>query len=455
MIKLIISDFDGVLLDLKQLHFDVLNLALKTIDEKYVISIEDHLKIFDGLTTTKKLEILCKTKNFPIAKAHEINNLKQKFTIELLEKFSNINKNIPNVIKLLKNDGYLFYVASNAIKNTIEFGINKLSITNLVDKVFSNQDIKNPKPNSEIYLRCMVDAGVNPDETLIIEDSKYGREAALKSGAHVCGVDNSFDFSYNKIKNMINSIKPTTIKWAGQSDLNILIPMAGAGSRFAKFGYKLPKPLIDVNGIPMIQSVINNLNVSGNFIFIVQRDHYEKFNLKFYLNALTPNCKIILTDGPTHGAAWDTLLAKEFINNDKHLLIANSDQYIDNFNSCDFIYNAIYKNADASILTFESENDPKWSYVKLKDNYVIEVAEKKTISNIATIGIYYWKHGSDYIASAEKMIAANDRTNNEFYVVPAFNYAIKNGKKIIIYDINANDFWSLGTPEDLDKYLKR
>lgn len=449
MIKLIISDFDGVLMDLKEIHFEALNRALEPIGKEFIISTEEHVKLFDGLSTKRKLKLLSELKGFPLDKFEQVNDLKQQFTVELLTSFLKINYDIVDVLTLLKEEGYLFYVASNAIKHTIELGLEKLGIAHLVDKVYSNQDVKNSKPNSEIYLKCMADAGVNPSETIIIEDSKHGREAAVKSGAHVCGVDDSFDFTLSRIGSFIKSIKYETVKWAGRADVNILIPMGGLGTRFAKVGYTLPKPLIDVNGIPMIQKVINNLNIDANFIFVVHREHYEKYNLQSYLSLMAPGCQIIVEE-IRKGAAPGTLLAKKFVNNNKHLIIANSDQFIE-WDSCDFMYNMLSNHCDAGILTFE-DDDPKWSYAKVGDDgYVSEVAEKKVISNEATVGIYYWKRGSDYVKYAEQMISKNIRTNNEFYVCPVFNEAIQDGAKIKTFPIQK--MWGLGTPEDLKYFL--
>lgn len=449
MIKLIVSDFDGVLLDLKEIHFNALNMALNTIDEKYVISSDDHIKIFDGLSTKKKLEILSKTKNLPIEQFATINNLKQKFTVDLLNKFDNINYDIASTINSLKNKGYLFYVASNAIKHTIELGLKKLKIDHLVDKIYSNQDVKNSKPHSEIYLKCMVDAGVNPSETIIIEDSKHGREAAVKSGANVCVVDNSFDFSLSRIENVISSNLPKRIRWAGK-DTTILIPMSGAGSRFQKEGYKLPKPLIDINGKPMIQHVVENINIDGNYVFVVQKEHYDNYNLGTILSLIAPGCKIVQTQGLTEGAACSTLLAKEFINNNDHLVIANSDQFVE-WDSCDFMYSMLSNELDGGILSFIDTN-PKWSFAKLDEfGFVTEVAEKNPISNIATVGIYYYKYGKEYVQFAEQMIDKNIRFKNEFYVCPVFNEFIKGGKKIKTKE--CHKMWGLGTPEDLTYFL--
>lgn len=180
--------------------------------------------------------------------------------------------------------------------------------------------------------------------------------------------------------------------------MNILIPMAGAGSRFEVAGYTFPKPLIDVNGKPMIQLVVNNINITGNYIFIVQKSHRQKYNLDSFLNLIAPNCKIIEIDHVTQGAACTTLLAKELINNNEPLFIANSDQFVE-WSSSVFLEDMNKTNADAGIVTFEAIH-PKWSFAKIDENEIVtEVAEKNPISNNATVGYYYWKHGSDYVLS--------------------------------------------------------
>jgi dTDP-glucose pyrophosphorylase len=291
-----------------------------------------------------------------------------------------------------------------------------------------------------------------PKDTIIVEDSHIGREGALNSGAHLYPVKDAYELntafldyvdSFNEEENKKN------IPWRNKK-MNVLIPMAGAGSRFAAAGYTFPKPLIEVNGKPMIQVVVENLNVEAHFIFMVQKEHYEKYNLKQLLNLIAPDCDIIQIDGITDGAARTTLLAKEFINTKEPLLIANSDQYVEwNSNECLYAFTA--DEIDGGIVTFEASH-PKWSYAKIGDNgFVTEVAEKKVISTEATVGIYYWKHGSDYVKYAEDMIDKNIRVNNEFYVCPVFNQAIEDNKKIKVKRVNK--MWGIGTPEDLNYFL--
>jgi dTDP-glucose pyrophosphorylase len=248
----------------------------------------------------------------------------------------------------------------------------------------------------------------------------------------------------------LNGVIKKMIPWRDKK-MNVLIPMAGAGSRFAAAGYTFPKPLIEVNGKPMIQVVTENLNVEAHFIYIVQKNHYDKYNLKQLLNLISPGCDIVQVNSLTEGAACTTLLAKELINNDEPLLMANSDQYVEwNSNECLYAFTA--DGVDGGIVTFRATH-PKWSFAKLGDDgFVTEVAEKNPISDIATVGIYYWKKGSDYVKYAEQMIEKDIRTNREFYVCPVFNEAIADGKKIRVKDVPK--MWGIGTPEDLNYFLE-
>ena len=233
--------------------------------------------------------------------------------------------------------------------------------------------------------------------------------------------------------------------------MNIVIPMAGAGSRFESAGYTFPKPLIEVEGQPMIHKVVNNLNIQGRYIFLVQKTHYEKYNLENLLNMISPGCEIIQLEGLTEGAACTVLTSRELIDNDEPLIIANSDQYIE-WNAFETISEFSNEGIDGGILTFNSVH-PKHSFAKVDgQGYVTEVAEKKPISTNATVGVYFWKKGGDFVHYADQMIQKNIRTNNEFYVCPVYNEAIQDGKKIITSMVDK--MWGMGTPEELDNFLQ-
>jgi dTDP-glucose pyrophosphorylase len=324
-----------------------------------------------------------------------------------------------------------------------------VNITN--DLILSNESVKYSKPHPEIYWKAMSILSFLPEECLIVEDSPTGLLSASRSRANILRVNNPSELSVDKIFNKLKNVKKMKIpKWQDEK-LNILIPMAGAGSRFEQAGYTFPKPLIDINGKPMIQVVVDNINIEANYIFVVRKEHRNKYNLDSLLNLIAPNCKIVEVDKITEGAACTTLLAKQFINNNNPLLMANSDQFVE-WDSNEFMYKMIEQKVDCGILSFKSTH-PKWSFVKIDESgYATEVAEKKPISDIATVGIYYWNKGSDYVKYAEQMINKNIRVNNEFYVCPVFNEAIKDHKKIKTFNIKK--MLGLGTPEDLQYFLK-
>ena len=451
--NLVIFDLDGVLIDSRELHYDALNAALRKVGEQFVISREEHLSTYDGLNTTRKLEMLSEQKGLDRKHFNQIWQDKQNATFDLIRNFT-INHTAKYIISQLKNRGWKVAVASNSIRETIRIALDTIGILGDVDYIVSNEDVKRTKPFPEMYWKCMIALGALPKTTIIVEDSHIGRQGAIDSGAILYPVENANDLNgikfMEKIEEFENSHREAAIPWRDKK-LNVLIPMAGAGSRFAQAGYTFPKPLIEVHGKPMIQVVVENLNIQANYIFLVQKDHYEKYNLKYLLNLIAPGCKIVQVDGVTEGAACTTLLAKEFIDNDAPLVMANSDQFVEwNSNECMYAFNA--DAIDGGILTFKATH-PKWSYAKLDDDgFVSEVAEKKPISDNATVGIYFWRKGSDYVKYAEQMIAKNIRTNNEFYVCPVFNEAIGDGKKIRVKQIEK--MWGIGTPEDLNYFLE-
>ena len=452
MNKLIIFDLDGVLIDSRDLHYNSLNEALSKIDNQYVISKEEHLSVFDGLGTKKKLELLSLHKGLSTTLYEQIWLDKQKSTIKLIKQL----EKDPKLIEMFSNiskQGIKIAVASNSIRNTVKTALLSIGVLEHVDYFISNEDVKYSKPYPEMYWRCMIALNALPKDTVIIEDSHIGRQAVMDSGASLVAVKDPNDVTLEKIEQAIHIVLHSNKKqvpWKNDK-MNVLIPMAGAGSRFSSAGFTFPKPLIDVHGKPMIQCVVENLNIDAHYIFIVKTEDYEKYNLKQMLNMLVPGCDIIQTDGLTQGAACTTLLAKNLINNNQPLLIANSDQFIE-WNSNECLYSFSADEIDGGIITFKSVH-PKWSFAKLQDNGLVsEVAEKNPISDNATVGKYYWKNGSDYVKYAEQMISKDIRVNNEFYVCPVYNEAIQDNKKIKINEIKK--MWGLGTPEDLEYYLK-
>lgn len=455
-IKTIIFDLDGVLLDAKEIHYETLNKAIETIAGKeFIITRDEHLSTYDGLKTVQKLCMLTENKNLAVNLHQTIWHTKQCLTMSALDNLQP-NTRLINMFASLKEIGIKNIIcASNSIQDTVYTSLKKLGIFNFFTLILSNESVKNSKPHPEMYWLAMTKADSLPEETLILEDSPYGLLAASRSGANVLRINNLQEVNLTNIMEKINKLESAnqtnTPKWT-DSKLNILIPMSGAGSRFANAGYTFPKPLIEVNGKPMIQVVVENLNIEANYIYVVLKEHRQKYNLDTLLNLITPGCKIVETDSITQGAACTALLAKEYIDNDMPLFFANSDQFVD-WDSIEFMYKMQESKCDGGIVTFKATH-PKRSFVKTDNaGFVTEVAEKNPISDKATVGFYYRKYGADFVKYAEQMIEKDIRVNNEYYVCPVFNEAIQDGKKIKTYE--AKKMQGLGTPEDLNEFLSK
>lgn len=446
MIKSIIFDLDGVLYQNKEMHYEVLNEAIREIaGENWVITKRDHISNFDALPTSKKLDILV-ARGLPNEYKKYISELKQKLTKQRITTIKT-DDDLCKLLQNLKQDGMKLFVASNSVYDTIVGILTQLGIIQYFDKIYCNTDVVNPKPNPEMYQKVMYENKLIPVETLIVEDSPIGVQAATDSGAFVCVVTGPKDITYARLKQEMKERRQRRYK---VQNLNVVIPMAGEGSRFKTAGYKQPKPLIDIYGSPMIKWVYDSINIDANFIFIVRKDQYEQYNLESILKLIAPGCTIIQVSDLTEGAACTVLLSRELIDSDKHLLIVNSDQYPVWSNSDD-IFRMIYSGVDGNIPVFNSDH-PKWSFVRCdKDGYIIEVKEKEVISNDATVGIYHWARGSDFVKYADRMISKNIRVNNEFYVAPVYTQAIQDGLKF--KPIKVQEMWGLGTPPDLQYFL--
>ncbi len=240
--------------------------------------------------------------------------------------------------------------------------------------------------------------------------------------------------------------------------IHIVIPMAGQGTRFSRAGYELPKPLIEVHGMPMIEVVVRNLRLRAphRFVFLPLREHLDRYDLARRLGQIAPGCAVVPVEATTEGAACTILLARQEFEGDSPLLLANSDQYV-HTDVNDFVADMASRDLDGSILTFPADH-PKWSYARVdRDGLVLEVAEKRPISPHATVGLYLFRRGRDFAWAADRMIAANLRVNGEFYTAPAYNELLEQGQRIGIYEIGreGEGMFGMGTPEDLEDFLAR
>jgi dTDP-glucose pyrophosphorylase len=238
--------------------------------------------------------------------------------------------------------------------------------------------------------------------------------------------------------------------------LNIVLPIAGRGSRFAVAGYQQPKPLIPVHGEPMIAAVVRNIRPHRphRFIFVALDEHLQHLGMREALQKAAPGCVIVPVTQVTEGAACTVLLARNYINNDEPLMLANSDQWVD-IDINDYLAEMDRQQADGLIMTMAAD-DPKWSFVGLDARHLVtRVVEKEVISNEATVGIYNFRRGAAFVNAADRMIARNLRVNNEFYVAPCYNELIEDGARVATYNVGREGagMYGLGIPSDLDLFL--
>ena len=443
-VKAIIFDLDGVLFDGVNIHFKSFNKALSNVDEKYVISSMDEHK-FNGIPTRMKLKKLTEERGLPSECHQRVWEQKQHFFLESISSLSKDTQKI-HLMSELKKLGYKIAVASNSIAATVKDVLIRKGLAEYVDMYLSNDDVTHPKPDPEIYIESVKRLGVTPLECVIIEDSFVGKTAANASGCHVFPVRCPEDVILEHVLNYVTYIN----NGGDTKKLNIVIPMAGLGSRFANVGYKLPKPLIDVNGKPMIRVVVENININDHYIFISMKKHVEEYDVENVIKEVTcGNYEIKTIDKLTEGSACTVLKVRDIIDNDNPLILANSDQYLE-WDPYEFLVKT--QDVDGLISCFEADH-PKWSYAKVDDSgRVTEVAEKRVISNLATTGLYYFAKGSQFVRCADSMIAKNIRTNNEFYNAPIYNELILEGGNIGVH--MCSKMFGLGVPEDLDYYLQ-
>jgi beta-phosphoglucomutase-like phosphatase (HAD superfamily) len=464
MVQVLLFDLDGVLFDGREFHKKIFLDTVNSISPYYITE-RFHDKHLDGLSTKQKIDMLILKKLLDSQQKDAVMKKKQELTAFQLGSFVKKNPALISIFESLSKQ-YRILCVSNSIFSTITQCLTGLGILPFFHGIISNEDCTQNKPSSQPYLLAFLRESVNPKQCLIFEDSMYGRTAAYNSGAWVSPVVDVYDLTAEKIAKSISNIEYKNMT-EETVHINIVIPMAGLGSRFQKKGFKDPKPFIPVFEKPMIQWVIDNMKpkqeVYGiyeqqppftvTYHFIAQKSHLEQYNFDALCASLNINYTITPIDFVTEGAACTVLLAKDKINTEDPLVIANSDQFLE-WDQNEFYRSLTNPTYDGCISVFEQKdpNDIKWSYSKLNEKgLVTEVAEKKYISPWATTGIYGWKKGSDFVTFAEQMISKKIRVNNEFYVCPVYNEAINSGKSI--RNLLCKKIWGLGVPEDLEVFL--
>ena len=236
--------------------------------------------------------------------------------------------------------------------------------------------------------------------------------------------------------------------------MNILFLMAGDSTVFSDAGYQYPKNLVEISGKPLVERVISTVNpLRGNsrLIFVINQEENERYHTGEVIQLLVPEASVVYTPGKTAGAACTAMLAVEWIDNDDELLLVNGDIVVEE-SIAGILEEFCMRGLDGGIPVFQGVH-PRWSYVKVDENgYVTEAAEKRPISRNATAGMYYFAHGREFVQSAMRMIKKDAHVDNKFYVCPTFNEMVLMGKRIGIYNIPQESYFSLATPQGIREY---
>jgi HAD superfamily hydrolase (TIGR01509 family) len=430
-------DLDGVLVNTVSLQIKATQQAIYDITNK---NIDDKI-LKTTITTLDKLKYLYKNN---IIKKDDINKI-----YELKKKIFNDNINLITIeedkiqlLKFLKKKNCKIGIVTNSNKHSANLILKKMELLEYCDFVITNNDVNNYKPHSEPYIRAISHFGGKLEEYIIFEDSEAGIQSAKGTGIYVYPVKNVQEINIDLIYKLNNI------------NLNIVIPMGGLGQRFKNRGFKKDKPLIEINGIPMILKALESLNIVGNYHFIIRKTNIDQFNkLTSILKQFDKNCNIISIDYLTEGSASSCYLVKDFINNDDELIITNCDQYLE-WDSKLFLDESRRKNYDCSLLTYKSDNI-KNSFVKSSNNIAENIIEKKIISNQALVGLHYFKKGRYFIESYENIFNKKEKIKNEYYLSTVCNNMICK-YRVGCIDIKENEnYYSLGTPEDLFLFIKK
>ena len=444
----VLFDLDGVLVDFRELHKQSFIQAWNELYPDHSIHEIFHDTMLEARSTKQKIRILTEHFQIPVSES-EVYHKKQYLTQIRLQD-EPIYQCVRQTLETLVKKNIPFACCSNSILSTIETSLQRLVPLSSFQFLLSNEDVSHPKPAPDLYLKAVECSGItNKEDILVFEDSDVGKQAARSAGLHVIDVVDALDITPLFLDYVLrHRIRPLMER------VNVVIPMAGWGSRFSMEGYTTPKPFLPVHGRPMYETVIRNIVPSelwdrASIHLVIRKEHLPLFE-----SQSSSNIHLHLIDHVTEGPACTVLTLQHMIDSDIPLVIANSDQYLE-WNALDFYHTLYHPEWDGVISTFVQPNpeDKKWSYVRLnQEGEVVEVAEKRVISPLATTGIYGWKRGSDFVRDARKMIEKEDRVNNEFYVCPVYQYTIQNSNRIRM--LLCKKMWGLGVPNDYKLFCK-
>jgi dTDP-glucose pyrophosphorylase len=238
--------------------------------------------------------------------------------------------------------------------------------------------------------------------------------------------------------------------------MNVVVLFSGSSAAFKDAGYGYPKNLAEVGGQPLVQTVLDHLGglhaLDARFICLLRREENRTFHTGAVIQLAQPSATIVELASETSGAACSALLAVEQIDNNSPLVIVNGDQLLLGVDLSAAVLEFRERELDGGIIVFEDLH-PRWSFVKCDDaGYVIEAAEKRPISKLATAGFYYFARGSDFVDGANSMIKKDAQVNGLFYICPVYNEMILQQKKIGVHQVPKEAYRTLSTPTDVQSY---
>ena len=241
-------------------------------------------------------------------------------------------------------------------------------------------------------------------------------------------------------------------------NLHIIMPMAGEGSRFLKEGWTIPKPLIELKGIPLFLRAINSIvsdEMSLKYSFIVREEHLEKYHIGTRIKTILSDANIFSVKKTTRGAVETCLYARSVIREDDAILVLDCDLEFKSLEMQSEIKNSLNKgieNVNGGLLVSFKSSNPRYSYALVDEsNRVIKTAEKELISENALCGAYFFSSGRDFLWACNKLMNELNFTKPEYYVSLLYNYLLERGDFVKLCHLD--EYQSYGTPEELKAYL--
>jgi HAD superfamily hydrolase (TIGR01509 family) len=462
--KAIIFDLDGVLVESKDLHYEALNEALRAVaGDAFVIPRGEHESIYDGLSTNQKLVMLSRNKGLPEHLQQAVFIRKQEITLEMFSSQIRPDKDIKATLAALKHLGFQVAVASNCIRASVVALLEAIGVIQFVDAFFSNEDVKDPKPAPDLYVKAAAAFACRPDEVIVIEDSVKGFEAAIRAGANLCRVRSPHDVRLPFLLEFVAQLENRPLPF-----LNVVIPLARPTHQFWLDGpdrlpSEVPVQLMDVQGKCLLRWMCDLVKPSSgtvHFIFIVRESHVAKYHLNSLLPAVTDffPTRVLAAHSDRLGAMSSVMLARDLINTDVPLLVYDGGHYLRWEKSGkklvgvdDLLSRVGTAEADIAV-TVHEDNDPRWSYVQTEPNStkVVGAREKFAVSNKACTGMYLWGRGTNFVSVAEQIVAAKATIRGQFYLAPMINFAVAAQLKVTAVPVAKN--WSLRTMSEVTMF---